>query len=219
MVILLRVGLLLVASLNVGFWLLLAWAEQRILDIWLLFGVLAAGIPLVLAVLAAVLRMDWAAFAYAVWNLVSAALVNIWIFLGDPNAPIRSDFNPIVVEGGLLLPWAGVIVGLVLGVQLRPHRELAEIVGTLVGFDPMLGVKSQTRDERLADLDQRRAAGQLAEAVYRFRRAQLEKWPTGKQPLFNCGRCGKRLSLAWDECGHCRAAFDEFPPVDTGQVV
>lgn len=74
-------------------------------------------------------------------------------------------------------------------------------------------------ERRVANLEHMRAAGQAPEATYPFERARLELAATGRRRVFVCGRCGKPLSLAWRSCNHCKATFDQFPPVDTGQVV
>jgi hypothetical protein len=71
--------------------------------------------------------------------------------------------------------------------------------------------------------DRLRAAGQVSATVDAtvdpFARAKLELQATGKRRVFVCGRCGKGISLGWKRCEHCKATFDAFPPVDTGQVV
>jgi hypothetical protein len=55
--------------------------------------------------------------------------------------------------------------------------------------------------------------------MYPFEEAKLDFAQTGTRRLFACGRCGKAISLAWKNCDHCKATFDQFPPIDTGRDV
>jgi hypothetical protein len=71
----------------------------------------------------------------------------------------------------------------------------------------------------VADLDAAHAAGLVSDAMYPFELAKLELARSGTRRLFRCGRCGKGISLAWKRCDHCKATFDQFPPIATGEEV
>jgi uncharacterized membrane protein YhaH (DUF805 family) len=69
------------------------------------------------------------------------------------------------------------------------------------------------------ELRARAESGELPWAILPFEGAKLELARTGKRRVFVCGRCGKGVSLAWKNCDHCKATFDEFPPRDTGRII
>jgi hypothetical protein len=94
------------------------------------------------------------------------------------------------------------------------HQANVFIVSYLVGLIALVTLWAFLRRQ-----DRQRAAGQVSGAVDPFERAKLELEATGKRRVFVCGRCGKGISLGWKRCEHCKAAFDAFPPVDTGRVV
>jgi hypothetical protein len=62
-------------------------------------------------------------------------------------------------------------------------------------------------------------AGAAGDAMSPFENAKIELARSGRRRVFACGRCGKGISLAWKKCEHCKATFDDFPPIDTGQDV
>jgi hypothetical protein len=73
----------------------------------------------------------------------------------------------------------------------------------------------------LARLEAARAGGLLSDEEYGAQAAIIARGGqltatalTGKVNVESvCGRCGKRLSPAWrGRCGHCGAAYSEFPP-------
>jgi len=100
------------------------------------------------------------------------------------------------------------------GKAVAPDRErFCDHCGLpFAGDEPLMAPQS-------ADRDAAPASGAVSNAMYPFELAKLELARTGKRRVFVCGRCQKGISLAWTQCGHCQATFDEFPPVDTGQVV
>jgi hypothetical protein len=200
--------IVLVASLNAALSLFVHWQAILLADFGpsvFVMWVLAAGVPLVLAVLAAGRMSRLAAFAYAGWSFFSVFWAfGLYLGLADTHAgslTTEGTFSRFVIDvagWGILLSLVGVAVGLAVGALLSP--------------------RSTPLDERVANLDQLHAAGQVSNALYPFEFAKLELARTGKRRLFVCGRCGKGISLGWERCGHCKATFDEFPPIDTGQV-
>jgi hypothetical protein len=102
---------------------------------------------------------------------------------------------------------------------------LAFLLSPLLGFIVLAlvgrGGRRTPEDywQRLTNLEQLRASGQVAESLYPFERAKLELYGTGKRRIFACGRCGKGISLAWKRCDSCKATFDQFPPIPTDKIV
>jgi hypothetical protein len=196
----LRVFIVLVASLNAALSLIVEWqamvlqSYDTLNTVFFVFSwVVAAGVPLVLAVLAGIFTRWWAAFMYAGSSLFSILWTSIVVL--------------ILADSGLgdVLVWS-------MGLSL-----VGFVVGLGVGV--LLSRSARPATKSAAELDAAHTSGAVSNAMYRFEQARLELARTGKRRLFVCGRCGMGISLGWERCDHCKATFDEFPPIDTGQGV
>ena len=89
----------------------------------------------------------------------------------------------------------------------------------LASFAIWFTAPSEEQPERVAEFDAMAESFRDKGGIWPFEMAKLHQTQTGNRRVFKCGRCGKPISLAWRKCDHCKATFDEFPPIATGEEI